>query len=94
MTILTEFQQACGKIFDFLFDKDGLFLHAPQHTLVACLATTVMPVVPTHIQYAMNIIILVLLAIVMASVDQSYFGAPNFVNSVNRQAISSVVRSL
>ena len=25
----------------------------------------------------------------MASVDQSYFGAPDFVNSVNRQTISS-----
>ena len=32
--------------------------------------------------------IIVLLAIVMASVDQVYFGAPNCANSVNRQAIS------
>ena len=40
--------------------------------------------VPTHIQYAMNIIIFVLLAIVMASVDQSYFGAPNCAKSVSR----------
>ena len=46
-------------------------------------------VVPTHTQLAMNIIIVVLLAMVMASVDQSYFGAPKFANSVNRQAISS-----
>ena len=32
---------------------------------------------PTHTQFVMNINIVVLLAIVMASVDQSYFGAPN-----------------
>ena len=34
-------------------------------------------VVPTRtLKHAMNIIVVVLLAIVMASVDQSYFGAP------------------
>ena len=44
----------------------------------------VLTVVPMHIQYAMNIIIFVLLAIVMASVDQSYFGAPNCAKSVSR----------
>ena len=32
---------------------------------------------------------LLLLAMVMASVDQSYFGAPKFANSVNKQTISS-----
>ena len=32
----------------------------------------------THSQHAMNIIIIVLLAMVMASVDQSCFGAPKF----------------
>ena len=44
---------------------------------------------PTHTQYAMTIIIDVLLAMVMVSVDQSYFGAPNCANSVNWQASSS-----
>ena len=43
---------------------------------------------PTHTQHAMNIIIVVLLAIVMVSVDQSYFGAPNCGNSIDRQTIS------
>ena len=37
----------------------------------------------------MNIIIVVLLPMVMVSVDQSCFGAPNFVNNNNRSAISS-----
>ena len=36
----------------------------------------------------MNIIVVVLLAIVMASVDQSYFGAPNCANSVEKQTLS------
>ena len=45
---------------------------------------------PMHTQHAMNII---MLAMVMASVDQSYFGAPNCANSVNRQNYFSMLAS-